>query len=279
MKNLYFFLLIISGLQLKAQSVEMLPLGTTVGGYYSKSFGIESGETYFSIQSIDTIGGRVCKKITQQEQLGAPMWFAQSGDSIFGCISSTSGWLFMFKNNFTLGEQSNFGAFIGNNEFTVVDIDTLFLDTNPIRRFQINVTTGYNGYSYIYDRLGTESGFLNWCGGACDASAFWICNYESPSIPMVDLPDNVCSLMPIENLQNIDNQSFTVFPNPASDFVQIEFDNNKQNPFVTIIDVFGKTIFTDRMSESPFSLDINRLTPGIYLVKIGNKVQKLIKKD
>jgi hypothetical protein len=279
MKNLYFFLLIINGLQLKAQFVEMLPLGTTVGGYYRKCFGIESGETNFSIQSIDTIEGRICKRISKQEQLGGPNWFAQSGDSIFGYISSSVGWLFMFKNNFTLGEQSNFGAFIGNNEFTVIDIDTLFLDTNPIRRFQINVTTGFNGYSYIYDRFGTESGFLNWCGGACDANAFWICNYESTNISLVEFPNNVCDILPIKDLKVIDNQSFTVFPNPASNFIQIESDNNKLNQKVEIIDVLGKTVFIERMINNPFSLNINRLHSGIYLVKIGNKVQKLVKKD
>ncbi|MGX7666203.1 N-acetylmuramoyl-L-alanine amidase [Flavobacterium pedocola] len=78
---------------------------------------------------------------------------------------------------------------------------------------------------------------------------------------------------------------FTFYPNPASDFITLEFEKpTVENIEVTIMDVNGKTIFTDNIpsDKQTKTIDISGFSSGIYFLKAASNgkqhFRKIIKK-
>lgn len=83
---------------------------------------------------------------------------------------------------------------------------------------------------------------------------------------------------------NVEN-AFTIFPNPAEDFVQISFTNTDQSYTLQVMDMSGKTFISQYIAEGTNQVQINTetLSAGMYLVELRSSkgertVQKLIKK-
>ncbi len=89
-------------------------------------------------------------------------------------------------------------------------------------------------------------------------------------------------------ISEIEKNNFTIYPNPASNFIIIA-GNTKQ--VVQVLDITGKVVLSQSsqgMKQSPttayftiinndeINIDISNLTTGIYFVKIGNNAMKLI---
>ncbi len=73
------------------------------------------------------------------------------------------------------------------------------------------------------------------------------------------------------------NQELSVFPNPASNSIQLIIDGPGD---IIIYDVLGNVLFQKQFTEKvqkQIELDISFLTSGIYFVKAGNKVSKFVK--
>jgi hypothetical protein len=84
---------------------------------------------------------------------------------------------------------------------------------------------------------------------------------------------------------NIPNSSsLNIFPNPASEYIQItNFQFEKNRTQIDIIDMHGKAVFTNEIKRSQASIPVNGLSDGIYvlILKIDGKImsqQKFIKK-
>jgi len=83
-----------------------------------------------------------------------------------------------------------------------------------------------------------------------------------------------CSLK-ADNLVSIEEENVKkmIYPNPSSNFVNINRDVNNKN--YQIFDMFGKEVLhgiiqTDR-------IDIQQLNKGVYFLKIDNNLKKIIK--
>jgi hypothetical protein len=74
---------------------------------------------------------------------------------------------------------------------------------------------------------------------------------------------------------------FTISPNPASDFIEISVGANGRSPLqsvVKIYNVFGQNVMTvGAIHELPQRVDISGLSPGMYFVRIGDRVGKFVK--
>ena len=65
---------------------------------------------------------------------------------------------------------------------------------------------------------------------------------------------------------------FAVYPNPASDFVTIELNNeNLTDSRITIYDMQGKLILDKDVTESPVELNIKAFKPGIYKIVLNGE--------
>ena len=70
-------------------------------------------------------------------------------------------------------------------------------------------------------------------------------------------------------------EGFTISPNPSKDFVTIE--SSAANEEIAVTDLSGRKLLTARIADGKAVLDISSLAEGIYLVRIGNRVERLIK--
>ena len=70
-----------------------------------------------------------------------------------------------------------------------------------------------------------------------------------------------------------------VFPNPAKDVLNVEMSDNMLASSVTIFSATGSVVFEQKISEqSSFSLSINHLQKGIYILNVVSGEEVLVKK-
>ncbi len=73
-----------------------------------------------------------------------------------------------------------------------------------------------------------------------------------------------------ESVEN-SGQSFRFFPNPASDFITLQFDDFKDNVKIEVIDLSGRTIQQTEFSGISCQFYIHQnITSGLYLLQITN---------
>jgi hypothetical protein len=66
--------------------------------------------------------------------------------------------------------------------------------------------------------------------------------------------------------------SFKLYPNPASDQIQISLDGPAENYQIEIFDMTGRAVFQERMQiNSILNIDIADLSPSSYIIKLTNQ--------
>ena len=86
-----------------------------------------------------------------------------------------------------------------------------------------------------------------------------------------DITVTIADATGITNINS--SKTFSFYPNPATHYIKINANSN-----VEIIDITGKTVKQVTINDRNQSIEISDLENGIYFVKVGNNVQKLIKK-
>ncbi len=75
--------------------------------------------------------------------------------------------------------------------------------------------------------------------------------------------------------ENNTNNSFTLFPNPANNIIEIR--KNTMLSKVTITDMLGKVCYKTETKNHSMSIDISELNSGVYFITVGNTTKKIIK--
>ncbi len=80
---------------------------------------------------------------------------------------------------------------------------------------------------------------------------------------------------------NTNDKNFTIFPNPASDIITLDFDRNDHSCLVlNIYNAMGALVRTELLNQNQQQVDIKNLSNGIYIVEMKLKerteIQKLI---
>jgi uncharacterized delta-60 repeat protein len=76
------------------------------------------------------------------------------------------------------------------------------------------------------------------------------------------------------NSLNEDNAtigSIKFYPNPAKDILRIEGLNKNANTIISVVDLNGKVVTKNTISNSACSLNVKQLLPGTYFVKIESE--------
>ncbi|EAR02248.1 T9SS type A sorting domain-containing protein [Maribacter sp. HTCC2170] len=75
----------------------------------------------------------------------------------------------------------------------------------------------------------------------------------------------------------VKSQKIKVFPNPATNVVNILGLKNSENSNILISDVYGNVVLHHqwRIKNNALNIPISTLEPGIYVVSIHSKEQKL----
>jgi hypothetical protein len=91
-----------------------------------------------------------------------------------------------------------------------------------------------------------------------------------------DAYNTTASLNEMSNIKD-----FSIFPNPASDNINIETTTQGNNTIITIYNLHGQQLMQCEMKETKTQIDISSLAQGMYFVKIesdeGIAVRKIVK--
>jgi lysophospholipase L1-like esterase len=84
------------------------------------------------------------------------------------------------------------------------------------------------------------------------------------------------------DIKELSIANIIIAPNPTNGTININLGQNEiNNAYVHVIDLFGKTIFSEQVTSQEITLNLTNYSKGIYLVKFsnnnGSKVYKVIK--
>jgi len=83
------------------------------------------------------------------------------------------------------------------------------------------------------------------------------------------------SFLKISEIENID--FVNIYPNPAQNYIVVEFLMDYETENIEILDIVGKTIRQITIESSITQINISDLEKGIYLIKVGETIHRLIK--
>jgi DNA-binding beta-propeller fold protein YncE len=66
--------------------------------------------------------------------------------------------------------------------------------------------------------------------------------------------------------QTLNNNNINIYPNPAKDRITVSFDNNKQDATISIIDMTGRKVLSQKIAagKNSINIDVYQLPAGIY---------------
>ncbi|WP_158276112.1 CHRD domain-containing protein [Brumimicrobium oceani] len=76
----------------------------------------------------------------------------------------------------------------------------------------------------------------------------------------------------------LNQNSLTAYPNPTSDKITLSFEKFNGEMTVQLVDIFGKVIQTKSIKANDATIDMSNLPSGVYMLKAGNDVTRIIKK-
>lgn len=100
--------------------------------------------------------------------------------------------------------------------------------------------------------------------------------YNPPyKMVMVKFFDNYGNFTTSDSELNLSENIFNIYPNPASDFIQVDFEESDQSHgFIEIIDLHGKSFINEKIYGNE-KIDVSKLSYGVYFLKLikGNRVE------
>lgn len=77
------------------------------------------------------------------------------------------------------------------------------------------------------------------------------------------------------NVDEVAANSYSIFPNPAKDFVKVSTDNGQQST-VRIYNTVGMLVEEIEMNSEEIEINVSDYKSGIYFININGKVEKLV---
>jgi hypothetical protein len=77
--------------------------------------------------------------------------------------------------------------------------------------------------------------------------------------------------------QITEKSNISIYPNPASDFLQISLPQFEENSFVKIVNAQGQTVLVEQLFNAETKLNISALPSGSYIARIycENRIENL----
>jgi hypothetical protein len=73
---------------------------------------------------------------------------------------------------------------------------------------------------------------------------------------------------------------FTVYPNPASSYVDVRIDNGLEILSIQLFTIEGKLLQTTNSlgTNNSYKVDLSNVSSGTYLIKVNASSQQIVKK-
>lgn len=79
-------------------------------------------------------------------------------------------------------------------------------------------------------------------------------------------------------VQYLAETNFTLYPNPANQFLEVQFQNTSNSqPQISIVNILGEEVLKTTSVAHKTSFNVSSLAAGFYLLKVGNTVKRFQK--
>lgn len=170
--------------------------------------------------------------------------------------------------------QISFSRFIfsmAQYEYGIYYGDTIFFDQGT------NIGGGVGELSFLW-RPNTgliDSTGLFFSGVPLENTAYYAIVTDSMNCQVSSPLFYICHVLNVNIDEKTSKKTLSIFPNPARDIINVEIDNVKEQT-IEIIDASGKNITTILLENGRNSCDVSFLQSGVYFVKVGEQMQKLV---
>jgi hypothetical protein len=154
-----------------------------------------------------------------------------------------------------------------------VNLQWVTAEEQNVSHFEVQ--RSLNGISYT--RIGTVQALNNPAGGAYryrDERPPGKANYYR--LRMIDIDSNF-EISPVRKVVvDKENYSLTIYPNPATDNIQIDFSSGENSILVNIFDMGGKLVLSKTVNNDLLiKISVQSLGAGIYSLQVSDGIQKV----
>ena len=89
---------------------------------------------------------------------------------------------------------------------------------------------------------------------------------------------NFCNVSPSLSTNDFDKNKFNIYPNPSSNFINVEFNNAIDNNKIFVFDMQGRNIIEVNVSNGSTIIDISTLQSGVYFIKSNSIDSQTVKR-
>lgn len=82
----------------------------------------------------------------------------------------------------------------------------------------------------------------------------------------------------VDNIEQPGISNFSIFPNPANDYLNVHTTNNEDNLTLKIADINGLTVLETQLKTDETNIDVRSFKKGVYLMYLSNQSTTNIKR-
>jgi hypothetical protein len=197
----------------------------------------------------------------RNDSVNKKVWFIPANE-----ISDTLLYDFNLNINDSLPASFLYNPLIGMNSY-VSQIDSMLIGMSYHQRFWISSSTGINQYMYLVEGIGSDHGLLANIFPQFEDLENLLCVIQE-GYTIYPNATTQCDL--VTEILSTPNPIIPVslYPNPASEYVKIDFENTTKNIDVEIFDLLGVKKLSIENIGPNFNVNISNLDSGLYLYQI-----------
>lgn len=180
-------------------------------------------------------------------------------------------------------EDTGFYGYYGNNSgervwdwISFETFDEAEAPMTPDTQFAV-VLTGYisnadDGWAESFVPLPSDGDFIKSSYfGAPTSGCYAVTEEVVTRLDVAGFPDYSSTLLTVTGevegmgIVSLDSRALSVYPNPATDVININMGSNKVAESIEIVNLTGQSVLRTKAVES---LDISSLAPGVYVLRV-----------
>ncbi|MBX3042646.1 MAG: T9SS type A sorting domain-containing protein [Candidatus Kapabacteria bacterium] len=89
--------------------------------------------------------------------------------------------------------------------------------------------------------------------------------------------DVFCSEI-LTSVKDLISNNIEIYPNPTDDFLIFNNTEFGENTLITVFDLFGRELIRHNAISGANSVDVSKLNPGVYTIRVNNSFSKFVKR-
>lgn len=244
-------------------------------------YNFEIGDLFQYTHEINNYG-YIIDEVWQKEVIDK--YYSLNSDTVFYQIHTLRWQYYHYENDTVYNDFTNIINYsnlsdiveVQGNDGYITLVNEYCNDSLIKFKFQNN-DPSQSGTTYTIHKFGIG------LGKTCyDRSENGVDNYQNELMSYYDKGDSVCGtynhIFETMDINNIKLNAINIYPNPAHNYIVITTKNKFEDKKIKILALTGKLIkcMNVEASQKNVRINIEDFQSGIYLVKIGERIEKLV---